>query len=211
MKTLHLTFLATAAILLNSVCFAGALIINFDTDAYGNPINAPSYFFQTSSLTELYAPLGVHFNGLSDGEGGEILNDSGAAPGSFGILALSGHNFLAFSSTGPAGPEIVTFDTLMSSVSIFASAGNAYYGSFTMQAFSSEGVQVDTDTVIVPYGQYGELNVSSPNGIQYVVLSEYYSVPGWVFDNLTATPVPEPKLLSLFFSVLPSCCCFAVA
>ena len=201
-KTLHLTFLATAAILLNSVCFAEALIINFDTDAYGNPITAPVYFYQATPLTELYAPLGVHFSGPSVGTGGEILNDDAAAPGSIGILALSGDNFLAFDGMGInnwSGPETITFDTPVSSVSIFAAAAAGYGGSFTMQAFSTEGVQLDIDTVITPVGQYSELNVSSANGIQYVVLSEYYSVPGWVYDNLAATPVPEPESLSLFF------------
>ena len=203
LKTLHLTFLATAAILLNSVCFAGALIINFDTDAYGNPITAPVYFYQATPLTELYAPLGVHFSGPSVGTGGEILNDDGAAPGSIGILALSGDNFLAFNTMSDlsyaVGPETITFDTPMTSVSIFAAGGGGEYGPFTMQAFDAGGLLLDADTEDSPPSGYAELNVSSPEGIHLVVLTIDVGFTSWVYDNLAATPVPEPESLSLFF------------
>ena len=199
MKTLHLTFLATAAILLNSVCFAGALIINFDTDAYGNPINAPDFFFQTSPLTELYAPLGVHFSGPSAGYGGAIINEGG----SFGVSALSGDNFLAFNTMSDlsyaVGPETITFDTPMTSVSIFAAGGGGEYGPFTMQAFDAGGLLLDADTEDSPPSGYAELNVSSPEGIHWVVLTIDVGFTSWVYDNLTATPVPEPESLSLFF------------
>lgn len=199
LKTLHLTFLATAAILLNSVSIAGALIINFDTDAYGNPINAPDFFFQTSPLTELYAPLGVHFSGPIAGYGGAIINEGG----SFVVSALSGENFLAFNTMSDlsyaVGPETITFDTPMTSVSIFAAGGGGEYGPFTMQAFDAGGLLLDADTEDSPPSGYAELNVSSPEGIHLVVLTIDVGFTSWVYDNLAATPVPEPKSLSLFF------------
>ena len=46
----------------------GAVTIDFDTDPYGNPIDAPRSFGSTPSLTTLYAPLGVTFAGPGGNE-----------------------------------------------------------------------------------------------------------------------------------------------
>jgi hypothetical protein len=202
MKRLHLLLLATVTILLKSNCFAGDIYINFDTDAYGNPLTAPDFFFQTSPLTELYAPIGVHFSGSRAGYGGAILNQGG----SFGVPALSGENFLAFNAMGDlsyaVAPETITFDTPMTSVSIFAAGGGGEYGPFTMQAFDVGGLPLDTDTVDSPPNGYGELSVSSPEGIHSVVLTIDVGFTSWVYDNLSATPVPEPNSLSFIVSGL---------
>src|SRR5262245_9362983 len=84
------------------------VLINFDVDAFGNPVNAPGLFLDTTHLTELYSPLGVHFSGPGGNDGGAILNQSG----NFGVPALSTPNFLAFNSGArmqdggiPIGPE----------------------------------------------------------------------------------------------------------
>src|ERR1044071_288968 len=69
-----------------------APLIDFDHDASGNPLPAFCLFRDTSSLTELYAPLGVHFSGPRTNSGGAILNQCG----NFGVPAISGSNFLAF-------------------------------------------------------------------------------------------------------------------
>ncbi len=77
-------------------CAAGT--INFDTDAYGNPISAPAIFFDTTALTTLYEPLGVTFSASGGSiNGGAILN---ALKSNFGVTALSGTNFLAFNPEG---------------------------------------------------------------------------------------------------------------
>ncbi len=200
MKRSSLIFLATAALLLSFNSLAGTVIINFDTDAYDNPLTAPPYIdVNAPPLTDLYAPLGVHFSGPANGVGGRIANDAGH----FLILALSGQNFLAFSGlpiVGASPPETIAFDTPMSSVSIYVTSGPSYEGTFTMQGFGGRGVEVDSDTLTTSFGQYSELSVSSPTGIQSVVLSclNYpYNLPGWYYDDLTATPVPEASALPL--------------
>src|ERR1041385_7755305 len=71
---------------------AAPVTINFDFDPAGNPVAAPATFERTMPLTELYAPLGVHFAGPSADFGGAILN-MGAG---FGISPFSGTNVLAF-------------------------------------------------------------------------------------------------------------------
>jgi hypothetical protein len=188
MKSLHLNALAAAAVFLISACSAQALFINFDTDAYGNAITAPGLFDLTSPLTELYAPLGVHFSGPIGGSGGAILNQSG----NFGVPALSGENFLAFNRQSDVAysvdPETITFDTPMTSVSIFA-AGGTQSDIFTMQAFGAGGLLLDNASVTTQ--GYAQLSVSSLAGIQWVVLSES-GAPYFVYDDLSATPVPEP-------------------
>lgn len=167
------------------------IFINFDTDASGNPITAPSIFAEASPLTTLYAPLGVTFSGPGPGLGGAILNETG----SFGIAALSGNNFLAFNgSTYATLPETITFNTPMSSVSIFG--GTGYGEQFTMQAYGTGGTLLDSDTVNVTAGNYEPLDVASSEGITSVVLTGDNGGPSWVYDNLSATPVPEPSYLA---------------
>jgi hypothetical protein len=159
--------------------------IDFDADASGNPITAPAAFYLTGPLTTLYAPMGVTFGG-----GGAILSGSG----SFGVLPLSGDNVLAFNpETYATGPETITFDTRMSSVSIFA--GNAINGEqFTMQAYGGTGNSlVDSETVTASAGTWEQLNVDSSAGISSVVLSANGGAASWIYDNLSATPAPEPS------------------
>ncbi len=88
---------------------AGQVLISFDTDALGKALNAPSDFNDATALTNLYAPLGIHFSGPSTFDGGAILN-AGAVPSppeddnspggppqpDFGVFAHSGTNVLAF-------------------------------------------------------------------------------------------------------------------
>jgi hypothetical protein len=179
-------------------------LINFDVDAFGNPINAPPAFSQATHLSELYAPLGVHFVGPGGNNGGAILNEAAG----FGVPAHSSPNFLAFNALSkladggiPTGPETIRFDFLVSNVSIFA-AGGQMTGTvtFTMDAFDANGLLVASDTSMVPSGVYTQLNVSAA-GIERVILTETDTGPqqAWVYDDLsyTPTPVPEPSSLLL--------------
>lgn len=167
--------------------------INFDTDAYGNTINAPALFSLTSPLTTLYAPLGVTFSGPGPGLGGAILSESGT----FGVSPLSGNNYLAFNpATYASEPETITFNTPMSSVSIYG--GTALSGEqFTMQAYGRGGSLVSSDTVTVSADSYGQLDVASSAGISSVVLTANGGAAAWVYDNLSATPAPEPSVFGL--------------
>jgi len=198
MKLKTVLALGGVMVLLEGVAFALPIFINFDTDAYGNPITVPGLFTQTTLLTELYAPLGVHFAGPSPGQGGAILN---AAIGSWNVSALSGPNILGFNSkdTYAFQPETITFDTLMTSVSIFAADADATTAAtFTVQAYGAGAVLLDSDSINIPGPSSGfsRLIVSSSSGIDQVVLSETGGY-AFEFDNLSASPVPEPSALAL--------------
>jgi hypothetical protein len=195
---------AGLVLLLGGASEARADLINFDVDANGNTINAPPVFLSTTALRDLYAPLGVHFNGLGGNDGGAILNQLGG----FGVNARSQPNFLAFNglatlSNGgiPRGPETITFDSPQSAVSIFASdAGGP--DTFRLDAFNAAAVLVASDTESAPGGAYAQLSVSGA-GITRVVVTELGGVGVFVLDDLSFTPavvggvVPEPSSLAL--------------
>jgi hypothetical protein len=156
-KRIMLTVIAFQVVLFRA---AGTILINFDTDAFGNPITAPIGWNNTVRLSELYAPLGVHFWGPDgpNGHDGEGLADQ---DGNFGIAAHSGRNFLGFNRDPiaffmdggrPRDPETSSFDTLATHVSIFAGAGNTK--TFLMQGFDANGILVASDTVTTQ--QWGE-------------------------------------------------------
>lgn len=116
----------------------GDVFISFDANASGQPLNAPAAFDNAGPLREAYAALGVHFAGpgTPTAQGGAILNSS-----TFVSPAHSGANFLAFSGVEGSefvGPERVTFDSLMSSVSVFASC-LGHPQTFTVQAYDAPG------------------------------------------------------------------------
>lgn len=173
-----------------------ATVIDFDTDANGNPISAPNFFRSTSPLTDLYSSLGVRFRGSTPTTGGAILNQSG----NFGVDARSGANFLAFNrATYATDPESILFDTPLTSFSIFAGSGST--DAFNLTAFDANDTQIGFSSVLVNGGTYGELSFSSLLGnIKRVSLSAT-GAAAFVFDDLsftpasTATPVPTPALL----------------
>jgi hypothetical protein len=194
----------SAALLSLFLCApARADFINFDHDAFGNPITAPNGFSQAIHLSELYVPLGVHFIGPGGNNGGAILNEGSG----FGVPAHSSPNFLAFNRLAtladggiPTDPETIRFDFLVSNVSIFAAGGQSTgIVTFTMDAFDANGLLVASDTSTVPSGIYTQLNVSSAVGIERVVLRETNTdfQQAWVYDDLSYTPVPEPSTLLL--------------
>lgn len=188
------------------IASAEAATINFDTDANGQSINAPPSFINTTRLTELYAPLGVHFSGPGGNNGGAILDETG----NFGVSARSGSNFLAFNRSAtlsdggvPRDPETINFDTLLNRVSIFAASGFGT-NTFKLEAFDMNELLVGSDTITTQPGTYDQLSVSSASGdISRIALSAG-SDKAFVYDNLSYTPVPEPSsvLGTLAFGVL---------
>ena len=177
---------------------AAVISINFDTDALGAPLTIPGFYSSIPShLTELYAPLGVHFSGPNATNGGGIVNQSG----NFGVNARSGVNFLAFNvnpgvSYGdlghPTDPETITFDTLMDTVSIYAAGGNNA-NTFVMAGFDTGGSLVVSQSVTTQ--TFAPLQISWPLGLRSVRLSvtapptnDYF-----VYDDLFASSVPEPS------------------
>jgi len=173
-----------------------ATTINFDD------VVAPDVFSKTTALTEAYAGLGVHFAGPGDSNGGAILDQDG----NFGVLALSGRNFLAFNRNSrmedggvPTDPETILFDSLMSEVSIYA-AGGSDVDTFVMEAFDASDTLVDSDTIATQ--TWGLMTVSSDVGIARVLLTQTGDY-AFVYDNLSftllsgtpAVPVPGAILL----------------
>jgi hypothetical protein len=193
LKSLSMATAGTACIILGSISTASAVVIDFDTDAAGNIINAPGLFLQTTALTDLYAPLGVTFSGPSLLSGGAILN----TVGNFGVQPLSGSNFLAFNRSAnlldggsPIDPETITFSNLASQFSIFASGGSSA-SSFQLQAFDINNSLLGSSTISTAAGQWDKLSFTSASGgIKQVILTGTGSV--FVYDNLTVDSVPEP-------------------
>ena len=179
--------------------------INFDVDSAVNPINAPIFFSQANHLTDLYAPLGVHFSGPGGNDGGAIL-DQGS---NFGVPALSGPNFLAFNRLSeavmadgghPIDPETIRFDAPQQFVSIFAAPGvfdeaEGVSGTFRMDAFDSHGTLVGTST-LTSLGAYVQLGVFSGSGISSVRLTETSGDILFVYDNLSFNTIPEPASMT---------------
>jgi hypothetical protein len=218
-------------LLLGLLAFPGGparadIVINFDTDASGNPLAAPPDFNHTTALTTLYAPLGVTFSGPGGNDGGAILNvgvaggpppdesgGSGTGPvPDFGVWAHSGSNALAFNRDAtlaseaehnggvPTDPETITFATPWDKVSIFASGGFVS-SSFTMNGYDAGGTLVATDSVTTRH--WAQLTVSSASdpiaSVQLVETSLAGDVGNaFLYDDLHMfSPVPEPSTLAL--------------
>jgi len=168
------------------VCAGGAradVVINFDTDAFGNPITVPCAFAETTALRDLYAPLGVTFAGPAPNDGGAHIDTCG----NFNFSPLSGDNFLVFNPNAtlqdggtPTGPQTLIFCPAASAVSIWAVGGS---GSFFMQAFDVNDVQLTSDFAANVLG-YSHLSVSAP-GIKRVVLDAQFDPQiSWAYDDL---------------------------
>lgn len=176
-------FLAISLIVNN----ASATTITFDD------LNAPAWFISTQPLTTQYASLGVIFSGPTNGYGGAVLSQEG----NFGIDAHSGDSFLAFNRDlgYPVDPEILTFTSLVNSVSIYASGGENF-DNFMMLAYDSSYNLLGTDTVATL--GWDLLSVSA-TGVKYVELIQQGD-HAFIYDDLSfsGTSVPEPSSFLLF-------------
>jgi len=174
---------------------ANAVVINFDVDANGNPITAPTGFLSQQPLRNEYASLGVSFSGPSSTDGGAIL-EQGA---NFGVPARSFPNFLAFNRAATMAngglardPETLTFSGPVGSVSIWASGGSSSTA-FRMEAFTSGGIGVGSSTVNSPSGGYAQLIINNPTQpIGRVTLTEVGGDDSFVYDDLEFAIIPEP-------------------
>ncbi len=172
---------------------ASATLIDFEGTG------APPGFKLTIALRDLYADLGVNFDGPGPLDGGAILNECG----NFGVDAFSGTDFLAFNRNSmlmdggiPRDPEEILFDDLQASVSIYAAGGVWEGATFRMDAYDQLNQLVDTDTV--GGGDWSQLLVSHPGGIARVVLTEIANVQAFVYDDLEFFAVPGPGALLVF-------------
>lgn len=200
-----MTIVALILFLVAALTANATVVINFDTDAFGNPFSAPQLYIDTTRLSEFYAPLGIHFwgpDGPNGRDGGAIVNESG----NFGIGAHSGTNALGFNRAPnailmdggrPRDPETISFDTLASNISIFA--GGPIAEAFVMQGFDANGILVATDMVTTQ--GWSELEIAWAPGIRSVQL--FVTGPNdtgiplyFVFDDLSVDFVPEPSTIS---------------
>jgi hypothetical protein len=168
-----------------------AATINFDTDPAGNPLFAPTLFSQTTHLSEVYAPWGVHFSGPALLDGGGILDQNS----NFGVLAHSGRNFLAFNPTArfsdtgiPRNPETITFDLPIHYASIYVSGGR-FVRTISLKAYDINNLLLASAAVNTVRGQWSTLSVISPHDIAQLQLLDTTS---FVADDLVFTSVLVP-------------------
>ncbi|MBS1727098.1 MAG: PEP-CTERM sorting domain-containing protein [Armatimonadetes bacterium] len=175
MKLFTIAFLGIAPV------FASATMITFDE--FGTQ---PALFDNASPENDTYLPQGVRFRGPGGSTeiGGMMLNDS-----TFTVKAHSGNNFLAMLSS--FNPEQLTFTTPQNAVSIYAASVDTHAGTFVMAAFDANGNQIDSDTLTLARGVWGQLSVTAPS-ISKVTLTETSGVFTFVYDDLNFSPVPEP-------------------
>jgi hypothetical protein len=175
--------------------------INFDFDAAGNAITAPTLFSAANPLREEYASLGIHFQGstASSINGGAILRST---------PAFSGTNVLAFNDNATlqnngraSAPENILFDQSLSSFSIYA-AGPNVETVFFARALDVNGIEIaDVETTSIG-GAYSQLTVNAL-GIRRIELTAQFlstpRAPFFALDNLsfTVAPVPAPGALPI--------------
>jgi hypothetical protein len=177
-----------AAFPMGTSAYAAETTISFDTDAAGAPLSAPCAFTGTAPLTELYAPLGVHFSGPAPMLGGAITHECG----NFGLVPRSGSNVLAFNRGTSGGityafdPEHIRFDVPQRTVTIFG--GGRDDVSFLMIGYRGN-IELDTAFTTPTRGVWNELSVSAAQGLDRVFLyATVYSNTGhesFVYDDLT--------------------------
>jgi hypothetical protein len=198
-----LSFCIIFSLLLTAGQAQAQVFINFDTDAFGNPISAPPLFSGANPLRDTYAALGVHFEGPSANDGGAILD---VAEG-----ARSGSNALAFNMDATLAnggrardPEGIVFDQDISEVSIFASGG-LFDTTFILTAFNAAGDVLSDTEVFSNDGAYVQLSLAG-TGIRRVELAHEYAVTPpqqfFVYDDLTFRPAAVPAPGSLLVATL---------
>ena len=150
--------------------------INFDE------INAPCGFVDTSPIYDQYAEFGIIFEGVSNEDGGSILNECG----NFGVNGYSPPNFLAFNTQmGASGSaqKINFTENLASYVEI--GIAQSYEGDlFSIYAYNSNDVLIATNT-LYPTSDLSILSLGA-NDISYVIIenSQNNFSPYWIFDDL---------------------------
>jgi hypothetical protein len=145
-------------------------------------------------LAEEYASLGVHFSGS-----GEVVNSDGNFHVSLG-LPFSAPNFLAFNNgAGAYPPETITFDNLVTSISMDMAA---FTGAFSLMGYLDGSL---LDTVSVNSGSLTEWTslTLAGSGYDQIVFDLDGDDRGWlVVDNIVINAVPIPAAVWLFGSGL---------
>lgn len=198
-KKLLVKLLLTVSVLSIANSQAAIQTINFDTDAGGNPIDAPNLFNNAASLTELYAGLGVHFSSLNrvaqstviikDGievtETSNVMQVANSGMGSilnenanFGHNAKSGDNFLAFNKQSESNTNFwrISFDDPIGYFGISYSNGQTsnYYEYFNIEAYDVNGDRIGSNWSAYSYGSqyFSTMSFKSSTEIAYIDIGQ---------------------------------------
>ncbi len=185
-----------------------AITINFEMDAVGDPLNAPSLFINSDPLTSLYSSLGIKFGG-----GGAILNSRS----NFGATGFSGNNFLAYNSNASFDDNspVQNFDSIFfarsqTSVSFLVGAREHRAPSpqsgpkFTAIAFDNSNnvvgrfhqpFQDDMELVTFTGSDISRIEYRSPGNCCFVIDDITFNSNNGFSTNMT--PVPEPATLAV--------------
>lgn len=193
-----------------------AATINFETDANGSTITAPTLFSHpllpglgASALTDAYEPLGVVWGG-----NGAILSE----PSNFGATGYSGPNFLAYNSAaffegGKAvgATDTVSFSSAKSQVSFNIGQGDGpqFNGleEFFAKAFDAAG-NLLASFFFTPTTSDVVQVLLTGHDIRSVEYGLTDGTGAFILDDLSFTdappvaPVPVPAALPLLLSAL---------
>jgi hypothetical protein len=194
--------------------YATIQTINFDTDALGNAINAPTLFSAATPLTDLYVDQGVTFSALDrtaqittfpkDGiettQSVNVLNTASAGMGSilnqganFGNNAKSGDNFLAFNNQSASSANFwrISFDNPIGYFGIaYSNGSSSTYQYLNFQAYDANGDLIGTsnNNYLGDYSYYRTNFFSkafkSDTDISYIDIGQGLNCCG---NNLTAS------------------------
>ena len=195
---------------------AQATTIDFETDANGAPLTAPSIFSSkyvpgvgAQALTDVFQPLGATWTG-----NGAILSE----PSNFGVTGFSGQNFLAYNSgakflNGPSvgATDILSFSSAQSEVSFNVGQGIGPYlnplEEFFADAYDAAGNLLASFSITPTTSELVQVLLSGPD-IRSVRYGLSDGSGTFVFDDLSfaagsdVAPVPLPAALPLLLSAL---------
>ena len=195
---------------------AQAITIDFETDANGAPLTAPSIFSSkyvpgvgAQSLTDVFQPLGATWAGT-----GSILSE----PSNFGVTGFSGQNFLAYNSdarflNGPSvgATDILSFSSAQSEVSFSVGQGIGPFlnplEEFFADAYDAAGNLLASFSATPTTSELVQVLLTGPD-IRSVRYGLSDGSGTFVFDDLSfaagsdVAPVPLPAALPLLLSAL---------
>jgi hypothetical protein len=160
----------------------GVVLINFDD------VTSPCSFAETTRLTDLYADLGVTFEGPGGQDGAAIVNECNG----LSVTGYSPPNFLAFSSSAnlqdggvPRGPETIRFAAAFSRLDL--TVGSPAAGTVTVRAYDAAETMVASATVALTTSMT-PVQLRGPNMSKVVVST---TAEAFVLDDLRASGPPE--------------------
>jgi len=165
----------------SAVANAEVVVINFEN------LSAPS------SVTNQYAPLGVHFSATP------VVDIKGVIHNTVEVFSYSGGAFGTRAAGLWGGPILITFDSEVSNFSVLMNDTERGTLLGSVRAFDSNGNLMayitDMTGAYNTASYYQHTFTLNFGGIRSVVLTA--DSDGAVFDNITFTRIPAPNAASL--------------